>query len=165
MRVYVCISPCVSGYVCVIYVYACLNKCVYVCLSVCLCVYVCISVHVYAYMCLCDVCNCVCTSVYMCVCLCVWGRQTHTASTPGPRTRTRRPFSSEPQAAERPQDHEPGQRRAGGPSQCRRAALRRRLAAARGSRTQGPGGRQAPLVHTKWADFSFPAASGWNVYF
>ena len=28
----------------------------------------------------------------------------------------------------------------------------------------GPG-RRAPLLHTEWTDFSFPAASGENVYF
>ena len=107
-------------------------------MRICVCdVYNCVCTSVYVCV---SVCNCVCTSVYMCVCLSVWGRKTHTASTPRPRTRIRRPFSSEPQAAERPQDHVgsaglEAERGAGGLSQCRRATLQRRLAAAQGSLT------------------------------
>lgn len=103
-------------------------KCVFVCVYV--------SMHVYVCMCLCDVCNCVCTSVIsVSVCVCGEGRPTRPQHL-APELEPRRPFSSEPQAAERAWDHVPGERGAGGPSQCRRAALRRRLAAGQGSFTR-----------------------------
>lgn len=153
ISVYVCVSACV------------LSACVSVSKRVYTCVQVCI---ICAHLCVC-VCLCVTVSAQVCVCVlvCVWGagrptrpqqlapelvtltafllRATGSRAPAGPRVGGAWGWRPEPVSRGRPLEADAG-------------------ATGRGPQPAGPG-RQAPLLHTEWTDFSFPAAAGGNVYF
>lgn len=108
----------------------------------------------YMSVCVCVMCVTVSVQVlYLCLSVCVGRADLHGLNISAPELEPRRPFSSEPQAAERAWDHVPGERGAGG-----RASVAgrpsERLAA--GSFTpQGLVPRQAP-TSAQWADFQLP---------